>query len=157
MDGDLTADEIVGILGLVPLPAEGGHWTTAWRDESTSAIYFLVRPGDFSALHALTVTEIWHHYAGAPAQMLLLGPDGAVDRPVLGPDLRSGERPLVPVPAGVWMGAATTGPWSLVGTTMTPPYVDDFFTLGDRATLLASHPAAATEIEALTRPVGDEP
>lgn len=157
MAADIAPEEIIAHLGLEPLPLEGGHWTTAWRDEATSSIYFLVRPDDFSALHALTVTELWHHYLGDPVQMLLLGPGGAIDRTVLGSDLAAGQRPLVAVPAGVWMGAATTGSWSLVGTTMSPPYEDDFFTLGDRERLQASHPAATAEIEALTRTPGQEP
>lgn len=151
------ADEIIERLGLEPLPVEGGRWAVAWRDEAISAIYFLVRPGDFSALHALTVTELWHHYDGAPAQMVLLGPGGAVDRPVLGPDLAAGQRPFVGVRPGVWMGATTLGAWSLLGTTIAPPYEDEFFTLARREDLLASHPDAAADIEALVRPVGQEP
>lgn len=149
---DLSPQQIIDLLGLEPLPEEGGMWTTSWREEGTiSAIYFLVRPGDFSALHRLSMTELWHHYAGAPVQMLLLAADGGIERPVLGTDLAAGQRPFVAVPAGVWMGAATEGEWSLLGTSMSPPYEHGHFELGHRADLVASHPAAAAEIEALTR------
>lgn len=152
-----SASEIIDRLGLEPLPLEGGQWSLAWRNEHVSAIYFLIRPGDFSALHALAVTEVWHHYGGDPAQMVLLEPDGGIDRPVLGSDLGAGQRPMVGVAPGVWMGAATLGEWTLIGTTVSPPYEDEHFTLATRAELLASHPAAATDIMALTRPAGQEP
>lgn len=147
----MTADEIVRLLGLEPLPLEGGRFRQIWRDEHGSAIYFLMQPGEFSALHRLTSTELWHHYAGAPASMLLLEPGGAVRRPVLGDDLAAGQRPFVPVAAGVWMGAETLGEWSLVGTTMAPPYVPEGFELGRREELVERYPAAATEIARLVR------
>lgn len=154
---DGTANEIIERLGLEPLPQEGGQWAVSWRNEHVSAIHFLLRPGDFSALHALSATELWHHHDGAPVQMVLLGPDGAVDRPVLGSDLAAGQRPTVGVAPGVWMGASTLGDWSLLSTSVTPPYEDDHFTLGERDRLLVSHPGAAADIDALTRPVGEEP
>ncbi len=157
METEPTADQIIAELGLEPLAVEGGRWTSAWRSDEISSIYFLVRPGEFSALHSLTVTELWHHYAGAPARMVLLGPEGRVDRPILGPDVTAGHRPFVGVPAGVWMGAATTGTWSLLGTTMTPPFEPEFFELGRRDDLQARYPAAADDIHALTRPEGCEP
>ncbi|WP_420619468.1 cupin domain-containing protein [Candidatus Poriferisocius sp.] len=103
----LSGAEVVAMLGLVPLPEEGGMWREVWRDERSTAIYFLIRPGDFSAMHRLDGPELRHHYAGAAVQMLLLGPDGLVERPVLGDDLEAGERPCVVVPAHTWMGAST--------------------------------------------------
>ena len=69
----LSGAEAVAMLGLVPLPEEGGTWREVWRDERSTAIYFLIRPGDFSAMHRLDGPELWHHYAGAAVQMLLLG------------------------------------------------------------------------------------
>ena len=81
----LSGGEVVALLGLKVLPVEGGMWREIWRDEHSTAIYFLVQPGDFSALHRLTGPELWHHYAGAPAEMLLLGPGGSVERAILGP------------------------------------------------------------------------
>ena len=150
--GGLTGEEVVAKLGLVALPEEGGMWREVWRDERSTAIYFLIQPGDFSAMHRLDGPEIWHHYAGAAVQMLLLGADGSVERPVLGDDLATGERPCVVVPACTWMGAATRGEWSLVGTTMAPPYHHDGFELGDADQLIEQYPLAADEIAGLVRP-----
>ena len=148
----MNADDVIELLGLEPLPQEGGMWTQTWRDEHSSAIYFVMRPGDFSALHRLPGPELWHHYAGAAVEMLLLAPDGTVSRPVLGDDLAQGQRPMVAVPAGVWMAATTTGNWSLTGATLAPAYQDDGFELGDRDELTATYPEAATDIARFTHP-----
>ncbi len=142
---------MIGLLGLVPLAGEGGQWAQTWRDEHSSAIYFLVRPDDFSALHRLGGVELWHHYAGAAVEMLLLEPGGTVLRPRLGDDLAAGERPMVAVEAGTWMAAETCGAWSLVGTTMAPPFDDATFELGERAALSAAFPEAASDIARFTR------
>lgn len=147
----MTGDEVAAILGLEPLPREGGMWAQTWVDELSTAIYFLMRPGDFSAMHRLHGPEIWHHYAGAPARMVLLHTDGTITRPVLGDDLAAGERPCVVVPPGDWMAAETSGEWTLVGTTMAPPYTQAGFRLGERDDLLARYPEAASDIVRLTR------
>ena len=147
----MNADEVVELLGLEPMKIEGGMWAQTWRDERSTAIYFLMRPGDFSALHRLTGPELWHHYAGAAVEMLLLEPDGAVSRPVLGDDLGRGQHPMVPVPTGVWMAAGTTGDWSLVGTTMAPAFEPDCFELGDPDELTEAYPEAAADIARFTR------
>lgn len=139
------------MLDLAPLPDEGGMYRRVWRTEHGSAIYFLLQPEDFSAMHRLDRPEIWHHYAGASVEMLLLEQDGTVATPVLGDDLAEGQRPLVVVEAGVWMGAATTGDWSLVGTTMAPPFDPNGFVLGRRDDLVLAYPDAAGSILRLTR------
>ncbi len=142
---------MIELLGLEPLPGEGGQWTQTWRDEHSTAIYFLLRPDDFSALHRLDSVELWHHYTGAAVDMLLLEPGGPVRRRRLGDDLAGGERPIVAVEPGTWMAAETTGDWSLVGTTMAPGYDEAGFELGDRAELADAYPEAAVDIERLTR------
>ena len=147
----MTGPEVAALLGLVPLEHEGGMWAQTWSDPNSTGIYFLMQPGDFSALHRLDGPELWHHYAGAAAQMVLLHPDGITTRPLLGIDLAAGERPCIPVPAGVWMGAETVGDWTLVGTTMAPPYDQAGFELGRARALIAAFPEARADIERLTR------
>lgn len=142
---------MIELLGLEPLAGEGGQWAQTWRDGHSSAIYFLLRPGDFSALHRLSGVELWHHYAGAAVEMLLLEPGGTVQRPLLGDDLAAGERPVVAVGAGTWMAAGTCGEWSLVGTTMAPPFDAASFELGERAALSAAYPEAAGDIARFAR------
>ena len=147
----MTGPEVAALLGLEPLPHEGGMWAQTWIDEHSTAIYFLMQPGDFSAMHRLDGTEIWHHYAGDPVRMVLLHADGMISRPMLGDDLESGQRPCVIVPEGDWMAAETAGEWSLIGTTMAPGYTQDGFELGDREGLAAAYPDAAEDIVRLTR------
>ena len=103
---------IIRILGLEPLPDEGGMFRQMYKDGSGTAIYFMVADGDFSALHLLDAPEIYHWYGGAPLDLLLLGPDGDAERVLVGPNLLEGQRPQVVVPAGVWQGSSSTGHWS---------------------------------------------
>ncbi len=147
----MRASEIIDLLGLEPLAAEGGHFARTWRDENGTGIYYLMQPEEFSAMHRLHAPELWHHYAGAAVEMLLLAPDGSLATPILGDDLRQGQRPCVAVPAGTWMGAATTGDWSLVGTTMAPPFEPEGFELGTASDLISRYPAAADKISRLVR------
>lgn len=147
----MTAEEVISLLGLEPLPGEGGMFTQHYADRHSTAIYFLVREGDFSALHRLSGTEVYHFYTGAPLEMLLLYPESNVERFVLGSDLAAGQRPALAVPPGVWQGSRTTGEWSLVGTTMAPGFQEEMFELGDRESLLAAFPSAAADIDLLTR------
>ena len=147
----LGADEVAALLGLVPLADEGGRWAQTLLDGDSSAIHYLLSDGDFSAMHRLDGSEVYHHYAGAPAVLLLLFADGSAAEVVLGDDLAAGQRPQVVVPAGVWQGSSTSGAWTLLGTTMAPPYADAGFTLGRRDDLLAEWPAASERIIELTR------
>jgi predicted cupin superfamily sugar epimerase len=153
-DGNERADgeRVARLLGLAPLPDEGGLFRRTFADAHSSAIYFLLLAPDFSALHVLAATETYHWYAGSPLRLLLLHEGGHATEPTLGPDLERGERPQLVVPAGTWQGSAPTGAWSLVGTTMAPPFDWSGFRLGERADLLRRWPTAHARITALTRP-----
>lgn len=144
-------ERIAAVLGLEPLPQEGGRFRRTFADAHSSAIQYLLVAPEFSALHRLTAPEVYHFSAGSPLRLLLLHPDGRVTEPVLGPDVLAGQHPQVVVPAGTWQGSSPDGPWSLVGTTVAPPFDWAMFTLGDRAGLAARYPAARARIAALTR------
>ena len=139
------------MLGLQPLPGEGGLFRRTYIDASCSVIYFMLIAPDFSALHSLDGVETYHWYAGSPLQLLLLRPGGQVDQPVLGADLIAGARPQVVVPAGVWQGSSPLGEWTLVGTTMAPAFEWSACHLGRREELVSGWPDAAPQIRALTR------
>ncbi len=150
--GDRAEGERVArLLGLVPLPDEGGLFRRTFADAHSSAIYYLLLTPDFSALHALNATETYHWYAGSALHLLLLHPDGRSAEPTLGPDLDAGERPQLVVPAATWQGSSPSGAWSLVGTTTAPPFEWSGFRLGARADLLRRWPSAHARITALTR------
>ena len=153
--GRAEGERVAGLLGLQPLPEEGGLYRQTFADAHSSAIYFLLLAPDFSALHRLAATETYHWYAGSSLRMLLLHGDGGggvrVEEPTLGPGFDAGERPQIVVPAGTWQGSSPAGAWSLVGTTMAPPFAWSGFCLGKRAELLDRWPSAHARITALTR------
>lgn len=146
-----SAQQIIDILGLAPLEHEGGLFRQTYVDSRSTAIYYLLTRGDFSALHRLTGPEVYHFYAGSPLQLLILHPDGRAEEPVVGTDLAAGQRPQMVVPGGSWHGSSSMGEWTLVGTTMAPPFEWTAFTVGDRSELVARYPAVAGRIAALTR------
>jgi len=160
---------LIELLGLVPLPIEGGYFRqtyvadqrvsrTALSGRYThdkpfgSAIYYLLHDDHFSAMHRLLTDEIYHFYLGDPVEMLLLYPDGSHAVQRLGPDLEAGQQVQFTVPAGVWQGAHVLagGRYALLGTTMAPAYDPSDFELGDRPALIGQYPAIATLITALT-------
>ena len=161
-----TADRIKELLGLVPLDREGGYFAETYRSERrveagpdagtrslATAIYYLLTPDSFSALHRLASDEAYHFYLGDPVELLLLEPGGGGRVVHLGMDLEAGQRPQAVVPAGTWQGARLGGggTLALLGTTVSPGYEPDDFELAERASLLRSHPRFAAQIAALTR------
>src|SRR5262249_42167355 len=109
-----TAAEIIAALDLRPLPREGGYYRETYRSAKkwadgqrnlSTAIYYLLTPDTYSALHRLPCDEIFHFYAGDSVLMLQLWPDGTGRIVTLGPDLAAGRQPQLLVPAGVWQGS----------------------------------------------------
>jgi hypothetical protein len=126
-------------------------WAQTWRDEFSSSIYYLLRPGDFSALHRVTGPETYHFYAGGAAKVVLLHPGGLTEEALLGTDLAAGQRPQLAVAGGVWQGSYTLGEWTLLGTTMAPAFRPEDFELGGSDALIAAYPSAEDSIRLLTR------
>ncbi|MBT1035912.1 cupin domain-containing protein [Canibacter sp. lx-45] len=77
--------------------------------------------------------------------------DGSGENIILGQDVLGGEVPQVVVPGGCFHGSRSLGAWTLLGTTMAPPFSWEQFTLAERAHLLRSHPRFAADIARLTR------
>src|SRR5947199_8605757 len=117
-----TADELIRHLKLQPHPKEGGFFRETYRAadvwpaaalparyghdrRASTAIYYLLTPTTFSALHRLRSDEIFHFYLGSPVRMLQLLPDGSGRTVVLGPDLLAGQQPQLVVPPGIWQGS----------------------------------------------------
>lgn len=168
---NLAAANVIARLGLEPLPHEGGYFARTWTSPETlpsgrpagTAIYFLLTPDDFSALHRLDADELWHFHAGDPVEHVQLfnrslEPQSSFVRSTrLGTNFDAGEIPQLIVPAGVWQGArlaqnAREG-WSLLSCTMSPGWDDSGFTLADRDTLHANYPAHLELISHLTRTI----
>lgn len=165
----LTAEQLIAALQLVPQPQEGGYFRETHRsplrlaagavpgyrtDKAVStAIYYLLTPDTFSALHRLPADEVFHFYVGDPVQQLQLFPDGSGRVVVLGPDVLAGQSPQLVVPAGVWQGSclAPGGSFALMGTTMAPGFDFDDYEGGDRVRLVGQYPGFADPIGRLTR------
>jgi predicted cupin superfamily sugar epimerase len=162
-----TAQRLIETLQLQPHPKEGGFFRETYRSTDLltalpgrypsdrcagTAIYYLLTPGTFSALHLLHSDEIFHFYTGDTVRMLQLHPDGRGEEIVLGSDVLAGQRPQVVVPYGVWQGSMLEpgGEFALLGCTVAPgfEYVD--YVHGNRAELIARHPAFEKHIEQLT-------
>jgi predicted cupin superfamily sugar epimerase len=164
-----TAAELIAVLDLKPLPLEGGYYRETYRSPlrlpaklwpdrysadkaAGTAIFYLLTPETFSALHRLPTDEIFHFYLGDPVTMLQLLPDGTGRRVTLGSDILAGQSPQLVVPAGVWQGSflQAGGTVALLGTTMAPGFDFADYEGGDRARLTAKYPAFADLIQQLT-------
>ena len=118
----LSASEIVKLLDMQPHP-EGGYYKETFRDDASTAIYYLLEAGDHSHWHRVHgSSEIWHHYAGGPLALTLSpnGHDAEAHR--LGKNIDAGEKPQLVVPAGWWQTAESLGHWTLVGCTVAPGF-----------------------------------
>lgn len=147
MTNGMTAEDVITLLELAPLPGEGGYFRQTWFSgepdtPAATAIYYLVTPDAYSGLHRLDTAELFHFYAGDPCTMLQVWPDGAVSEITIGNDLAAGQRPQVLVPPRVWQGTrlAPGGSWALLGTTMTPGYRPDRFELATEEHLRSFDP-----------------
>ena len=128
MTPDLTADQIIGLLGMQAHP-EGGWYVETFRDPEcvggrarSTAIYFLLARGQVSHWHRVDAVETWHWHAGAPLRLSISEDGQTVRSMMLGAALESGERPQGIVPAHAWQSAETTGEWTLVGCTVAPGF-----------------------------------
>jgi predicted cupin superfamily sugar epimerase len=161
----MTADEMKRLLHLEPLSVEGGFFRETYRsrwvvpaeylpEESGgprsigTAIYYMITPETFSALHRLPGAEIFHFYLGDPVLMLQLLPDGTARTITLGSDLSSGHQPQVVVRGGVWQGSRLVpgGKFALMGTTMSPGFDLADYEHGSTEQLIAQYPSQAEMI-----------
>jgi len=166
----LTAEEVKKMLKLEPLGVEGGLFAEVYRSTHqlgkeilpncysgerslSTAIYYMLTPETFSAMHRLKGDEIYHFYLGDPVEMLKLKPDGSAEALLLGQNIAAGMRVQQLVCGGTWHGSrlAPGGKFALMGTTMAPGFDPADFELGDREKLSAAYPAYAPLIAMLTR------
>ncbi|HEY4104981.1 MAG TPA: cupin domain-containing protein [Polyangiaceae bacterium] len=158
-----SAGEVIAALSLAPHP-EGGFFAETFRSAAnleapfgarraaSTAIYFLLRAGDFSAFHRVRSDEVWHHYLGASLELHTIDRAGKHQRIELGKELLHGERPQWVVPAGTLQAARVIGDgFSLCGCTVAPGFDFADFEMPSRAELVAQFPALRDVIESFTR------
>ncbi len=145
----MTAEQVIDALDMEYLEGEGCWISLLWRSEFANAIYALITPNDFSAMHRLKEDEAWTHIAGAPARILVLAPDGSHESITLGTDLVEGQVPHLRIPGGHWQGTLTDGEWTLVSCVLAPPFTE--FELATAQTDLSAWAAAGEQIAARMR------
>ncbi len=163
-----SIDQLVSYYHLSPHP-EGGYYSETYRssgliasDESGefpggrsfgTAIYFLLRKGDFSAFHRIKSDEIWHFYAGGPLVVHMIHPNGNLRSLKLGADITNGESFQLVVPAGCWFASEPLDgtEFSFVGCTVAPGFDFSDFELAERDSLVADYPEHSQLITRLTR------
>jgi uncharacterized protein len=169
MPEDETIRRWVEELGLAPHP-EGGFYRETYRAElvlpasalpghpgprsASTAIYFLVTAGSFSAFHRIASDELWHFHAGGALEIVTIDPGGARADLHLGLALDRGERPQHVVRAGTWFGSRLLRDedgYALVSCTVAPGFDFADFALAGRDELASAFPAHSAIIAALTR------
>lgn len=129
----LDARSTIELLGLQPHP-EGGWYAETWRDESISAIWFLLESTDHSDWHrVIGSAELWLHHVGDPLRLDIVVPGSPPTSIVLGSDLSMGQRPQAVVPPDAWQAATPLASepvgYTLVSCTVAPPFRFDAFEL----------------------------
>jgi hypothetical protein len=165
----LTAEQIRELLKMRPHPIEGGYFAETYRgglvvpqsllpgypgDRAIStAIYYLLTPDTFSAMHRVRGDEMFHFYLGDAVEMLQLKPDSTGEMILLGQHIAAGMRLQHTVPGGVWQGSRVRagGKYALLGTTMAPGFEYEDYETGKRAELAAQYSQYSAMITALTR------
>jgi len=166
----MKADDIIRQLGLKPHPTEGGYFLETYRSEDIikkdalrgrykddksagTAIYYLLTPDSYSAMHRLKTDEVFHFYLGDPVTMLLLYPDGSSEVITLGQKLFNSEQVQAVIPRDTWMGAFLNedGEFALMGTTMAPGFDYDDFELGQADELIKKYPNREKLMRRLTK------
>lgn len=161
-----SADEVIQQLGLKPHP-EGGFYAETFRAatlpfglpergarSASTAIYFLLRTEDFSALHVVDSDEVWHHYFGDALELHCFDRAGQHRAVRLGTAFGAGERPQHVVEHGELQAARVVpGPHGFVlcGCTVAPGFDFADFRMPSRAELLGQLPGHAELVTALTR------
>lgn len=120
----------------------------------STAIYFLLPFGNFSAFHRIKSDEVWHFYEGCALNIHVIHPNGHYECLKLGRNMNNGESYQLVVPANAWFASepvGALGSFALVGCTVAPGFDFADFELADAAILVAQFPNHAQLIKRLSR------
>jgi uncharacterized protein len=165
----LRAQDLIDKFQLAPHP-EGGFYRETYRApmilpkeglpsgfkgqrSASTAIYFLLQPGMFSAFHRIQSDELWHFYAGHPLLVHVIEKLGEYSQIELGPDYEAGQVFQASVAAGCWFGSELKpgGQLALVGCTVAPGFDFEDFEIASRRELTGMYPQHRELIHRLTR------
>jgi len=164
-----TIEELKQRLNLQPHP-EGGYYAETYRAQEkiahsalnsrfsgdrsfSTAIYFLVPAGTFSAFHRIQADEGWHFYYGTPLRVHMLVEGQGYSYQDLGMDFEQGQRPQFVVPHGAWFASEPVSDegFSLVGCTVAPGFDFEDFEMAEAAQLRSLFPEHTQLVNRLTR------
>ncbi len=165
----LTVQQLVQQFNMLPHP-EGGYYKETYRSAESipqaalpvrfnekkyfsTAIYFLLEQGNFSAFHRIKSDECWHFYAGETLLVYVLYPNGNLTITRLGNDIINGDTFQFVVPANCWFASepAEQTNFSFVGCTVAPGFDFTDFELAKADELIAEFPAHVSIIKRLCR------
>jgi len=164
-----SAQDMISYYGLLPHP-EGGFYKETYRSAESinksglperfggdrnfsTAIYFLLEQGNFSAFHKIKSDECWHFYAGDTLEIYVIHPSGEMQLIKLGKNISNGETFQAVVPAGCWFASIPSNKtaYAFVGCTVAPGFDFADFELAKANELIEIYPQHAQVIRALTR------
>ena len=165
----LTVEQLVDFYKLEPHP-EGGFYKETYRSKEnieqaglperfrgdrsfSTAIYFLLPAGHFSAFHRIQSDELWHFYAGEPLNIYVINEDESLTTIKLGANIFNGETMQAVVKEGCWFASRPvkdTG-YCFVGCTVSPGFDFVDFELAKAEVLVEIYPAHKDLINSLCR------
>lgn len=163
----MTAQYYIEHLQLQP-HLEGGHYKEIYRSKGSiaenclpedikgdrsysTAIYFLLQQGDFSAFHRIKSDECWHFYDGGTLLIHVLNQNGEYSCTRLGKNIHEGEVFQYVVPAGAWFASESASFFTLVGCTVAPGFDFDDFQMARKDELIKEFPKLKDLIDRLCR------
>ena len=137
----LTAEQIISLYNMKPLPYEGGFYVETYRAEEKipasvlppryggdrsccTAILYLLTKDTCSLLHKVKSDEIFHFYLGDSVTMLNIFEDGSSKIITLGQNTDKGEQVQAIVPKNCSQGCFLKegGRFTLMGCTVWPGF-----------------------------------
>lgn len=122
-----TIRDVIDLFAMERHPTAGWyapHYSDSevWGRPKFSSIYYLLAGDEPIPSHKTDAMEVWHYYAGAPAEFIVTNGSQAPVTSLLGCDFTRGERPQLAVPAYLWQACRSLGAWTLMGCTASPGF-----------------------------------
>jgi uncharacterized protein len=165
----MDAGYFIRHLQLQPHP-EGGFFKETYRSKAiipsqalpanfsgdrsySTAIYFMLQQGDYSAFHRIQSDECWHFYNGGTLLIHIIDQEGEYSCIRLGRQIDQGETFQFVVPALSWFASepAPGVDLALVGCTVAPGFDFADFEMAKEETLLDLYPQHSSVISRLCR------
>ncbi len=165
----MTPQNLIFHYNLQPHP-EGGWYAQSYRSSEiipaaalpdrfggdrvfSTAIYFLLEQGNFSAFHRIKSDECWHFYQGDPLEVFIIGLEGQLTIISLGQDSSRGQLFQYVVPANCWFASrpAKESEFCFVGCTVAPGFDFADFELANQTNLCSEYPEYSELILELCR------